>query len=267
MQLPLSVLVAALASVVNADVKVASPAAGVSFVAGGAIPITMADSGTAPAISLLSTYNIALMAGGNTAATMVQLAMLVPNGAFSAGLVAQGVVPAGLTNAANSANGYFLKIVSAATSGGQVVNYSNRFGMTGMTGTFDPAVLAAITALGTSNAGPPTEDGVTNAAAGAAAGAAGFGVPYSLQTGLTKYAPMQGIPPTKITAGNNPTPLYPTSAFTVATTYLPVPSQVTTTTEAQTFSANSHVNSAPAASQPVGGTDTAAQKFMERWKD
>lgn len=120
--------------------------------------------------------------------------------------------------------------------------------MSGMTGTTPAAQAQAVTALGSSTAGPATQNNVNNnanagAGAGAGGGAAGgeFTVPYYLQTGLTKYAPMQPVPPTKITAQNT-TPLNPTSAFTVATTYMALPSVATTLTASQTFSVQSIEN-------------------------
>ena len=142
-------------------------------------------------------------------------------------------------------------MTSTAKEGGTVINYSERFTITGMTGTTTAAIQKAVTALGGSTAGPPT---VNDVAAGGnnvapapapadtpAAGAGVWGIPYGQQTGLTKYAPMQGVPPTQITQ-KSPTPKYPTSAFTVASAFLPPASIVTTLTEAQTFIAKSHAN-------------------------
>ena len=115
-----------------------------------------------------------------------------------------------------------------------------------MTGAFAAAVQAGVTANAGATEGPATENQISNnagAAAGAGAGAAGgsFTVPYQLQTGLTKYAPMQPVPPTKITAKSY-TPLHPTSAFQIAKTYLALPTIVTTMTASQTFSASSVEN-------------------------
>lgn len=131
----------------------------------------------------------------------------------------------------------YLRMVSTATDGGTVTNFSDRFTITGMTGTTDATYVKAVAAIDGTD-GPETEDNVANAAApaaGAAAGAAEYTVPYALQTGLTKYAPMQSIPPTKITLKGY-TPLYPTSAYSIATTALPIASMVTTITQSQTFS-------------------------------
>ena len=132
----------------------------------------------------------------------------------------------------------YIKIVAAASQGGQIINYSDRFTITGMTGSFPPNVAAAIPG-GTT--GPTNEDSISNN--NGAAGAAGSGIPYGKQTGMTKYAPMVGLPPTKISAPKNPTPMNPTSAFTIVKTPLAIPtSPLTTITASNTFSVSSVVN-------------------------
>ena len=134
-------------------------------------------------------------------------------------------------------------MLSTATAGGTVTNFSNRFTLTGMTGTFSAAVTTALaTVSGTT--GPATVNNVAQAPAAGASGTAAEGVwgtPYNEQIGLTKYAPMQPVPPTAITATNT-SPLWPTSSVVFATTFLPIPSIVTTLTQANTFSVSSHAN-------------------------
>ena len=111
-----------------------------------------------------------------------------------------------------------------------------------MTGSTTAAIRNAVQALGGSTAGPPTVNDVAGAAPAAPAPAAGdFGIPYNQQEGLTRFAPMQKVPPTKITQ-KKATPLFPTSAYNIARTWLPRPSIVTTLTESQTFSVASHEN-------------------------
>jgi hypothetical protein len=135
-------------------------------------------------------------------------------------------------------------MISVATQGGTITTFSDRFSITGMTGTTDPAFVTAATAAGSTV--PATVDATTNdAAAGAGAGAAdageNSGVPYADQTGLIRYAPMQSVPPTKITKKDTK-PLYPTSAYNIATAFLPTPSATKTVTASQTFSADSMEN-------------------------
>ena len=138
-------------------------------------------------------------------------------------------------------------MISTAKEGGTIINYSNRFTLTGMTGSVSPTVQKAVTALGGATAGPPTENDIAAAPVAAApadtpgAGDPLYAVPYAQQTGLTKYCPMQGIPPTKITE-RKVQPAYPTSAWTVARTFLPPASILTTLTAPMTFSVQSHIN-------------------------
>ena len=133
----------------------------------------------------------------------------------------------------------FLKMISVATVGGTVINYSPRFSLTGMTGIFPPAVTDGLAGV-TGTDGPPTLNQV--AGQNNKPGADGpYAQPYTLQTGLTRYAPMQPVPPTKITA-NKATPLWPTSSVSIAKTWLPRPSIVTTLTQNPTYSVTSREN-------------------------
>lgn len=111
-----------------------------------------------------------------------------------------------------------------------------------MTGVFTP-VLAPIA----STVPPPS---VNNVGAAPVAGVPAaqipdnpemYAVPFMSQTGIWRYAPMQPVPPTKIVATNTK-PLFPTSAFTIAKTFLPNPTVLKTTTQVQTFIVTSRAN-------------------------
>ena len=134
----------------------------------------------------------------------------------------------------------YFRVISVATQGGTITTYSDRFTITGMTGTVDPAIKSAVAAAGA--AVPDTVDSTANNAAAAAGDPnANSGVPYAEQTGLIRYAPMQGVPPTKITKKDTK-PLYPTSSYKIAVSFLPTPSATKTVTASQTFSADSMEN-------------------------
>ena len=132
----------------------------------------------------------------------------------------------------------------ATGTGGSVTNYSNRFSLSGMTGTFPAAVTTGLNGL-SGDAGPATENNYNAAGAdGAAAGgavAASATVTYTLQSGSIRYAPMQGKPGTKITA-KSASPRYPSSSVSIAKTWLPTPAAVTTHTVSATYSTSSHAN-------------------------
>ncbi|TVY71307.1 Cell wall synthesis protein KRE9 [Lachnellula suecica] len=252
------VVLATLAPFASAVPIISSPAAGASLPGGAAIKVTWADDGVAPAISALTTYQIFLYSGANASPAQLWAS---PAASFTAGNSASITIPLG--TGGSTTNAYFLGLQSTATAGGTVTTYSSRFTLTGMTGSFAPAVVTANAAV-TGTAGPPTVNAVASAAVPAAGttAAGDFGIAYTLQTGLTRYAPMQPIPPTAITATAT-TPLYPTSAVQFASTYMAVPSILTTLTQPQTYSAASHANTAAPAAQP---SDDMA-KFLARWKD
>ena len=134
----------------------------------------------------------------------------------------------------------YFRVISVATQGGTVTTYSDRFTITGMTGTTDPTIKAAVAAAGAA-VPDPVDATANNAAAAAGDPNANSGVPYAEQTGLIRYAPMQGVPPTKITKKDTK-PLYPTSSYKIAVSFLPTPSATKTVTASQTFSADSMEN-------------------------
>ena len=121
----------------------------------------------------------------------------------------------------------------SAAPGGTVINYSDRFTLSGMAGTFPPNVEAGVKAV-TDTSGPKTKNNIVDNPNAAAGGGGAFGQPYSMQTGATKYAPMQQKPGTKITA-KGASMLYPTSSAKIAKTFLPTPVQVTTMTMSGTY--------------------------------
>ena len=82
----------------------------------------------------------------------------------------------------------FLKMISTAAKGGTVVNYSSRFTLTDMTGSFPPNVITAMkTIKGTD--GPDRLDTTTDAQP-AEPDAEQYEMEYTMQTGAIRYAPM-----------------------------------------------------------------------------
>lgn len=132
-------------------------------------------------------------------------------------------------------------MVAVSKTGGELTTYSDRFSYSGMTGTWDPKIKKALDNLDGTD-GPATVDATAADNADPAAPPDGaFDVEYTMQTGPTRYAPMQPVPPTKITAKNTK-PLYPTSSVSIATTNLPIPKVQKTITQSQTFSVKSVEN-------------------------
>jgi hypothetical protein len=161
-------------------------------------------------------------------------------------------------------------MVAVGKTGGQLTTYSPRFSYSGMTGAFpkEPGFQAGLGAI-SGTTGPATSDQTVKAgakpddpAAAASPVAGDYDVEYTMQTGPTRYAPMQPVPPKTITAKNTK-PLYPTSSVSIAKTRLPIPSIKTTLTQSQTFSVTPRENTVAAAPHPSDDM----QKFLNRWKD
>lgn len=107
-------------------------------------------------------------------------------------------------------------------------------------------------------------------------------VPWGMQTGPTKYAPMPKRAGSTI-ATTSPTPQYPPFPFSIATTFLGMPTVRTTLSEYLTATVHSIENTvccglvdfvgrwligcfqAPPAPQPT--LDKRMQMWVDRWKD
>ncbi|KAF2877364.1 hypothetical protein BDV95DRAFT_559034 [Massariosphaeria phaeospora] len=249
----------ALATVANAGVEFTSPTGGGKFKGAQAVKIEWKDGGSGPKLSELTTYTIMLCAGSNAAPADLRPLTLAPTPlTFAAGNEFSAVIDA-TAGESTTVNAYFFKMIAVAKTG-TITYFSPRFSLSGMSGTFPAAVKDSLKDV-KGTAGPDTIDASTKDPA-AVPEAGDFGVEYTLQTGLTRYAPMQPVPATKITK-KNAAPLHPTSAFTIAKTWLPIPSVQTTITQSQTFSQTSRQN--PATPAPMPSDDMA--KFLARWKD
>ena len=124
----------------------------------------------------------------------------------------------------------FVRMETVATTGGFTWNYSPRFALTGMTGEFSAAAQIEQDKGDTSApAGTDTTATKTAGSGGDDDAAASARIPYALQTGETRYAPMQTQPGTRITA-KKASRLYPTSAYSLFTTKGPPPNVRTTIT-------------------------------------
>ena len=126
----------------------------------------------------------------------------------------------------------YVKMIATGAKGGTYTVFSDRFSYSGMTAAFSPALDATLKKLdGTS--GPAAVDStVKNPADASDVADDAYDVEYTMQTGPTRYAPMQPVPPTKITA-KDAKRQHPTSSVNVAKSKLPIPSQQTTLTQSQ----------------------------------
>ena len=115
----------------------------------------------------------------------------------------------------------FLKMEAVSTTGGSTINYSPRFELAQMTGTFSAAALAEQKKgdrdppESVDTTVSPNDDSPPAAAAAVAADGAAAKVTYTKQTGATRYAPMQTQPASRMTADGGPRRMYPTSSYTI----------------------------------------------------
>ncbi|KFZ09468.1 hypothetical protein V502_08747 [Pseudogymnoascus sp. VKM F-4520 (FW-2644)] len=282
----------ALVPLAYADVKFDVPGPGGVVPGGIDFKVSWSDSDASPTINDLVEYSIALYSGSNEAPT--PLLTLVPSGTFAETPNSASInIP--VTAGEPITNAYFLGIQSTTKSGEFITNYSSRFTVNSLTGEFPDTIKAALSTV-SDTTGPQTETSnlrprvapaapavpvpavpapaapapgvpapvVPAPAAPAPAAPAGgdWSIPYDQQKGDTRYAPMQPKPPKAITA-TKVTPLWPTSAVKIATTFLPAATIVTTITQPPTGTAVMHANTAAAQSQPQDDM----QKYLNRWKD
>lgn len=120
------------------------------------------------------------------------------------------------------ANGWYYVQVLARTQEGHSIQYSPRFQLTGMIGARTPQPA-------TDEKVPSRELRFASMNILANMNSMSFSVPYYLQSGLAKFAPMQTQPPTKVTQ-KTWSMKYPTSSFTYYSTKGTRCNQLTTVT-------------------------------------
>lgn len=166
----------------------------------------------------------------------------------------------------------FLKMEAVSTAGGSTINYSPRFELAQMTGTFSAAALAE---QKKGDRDPPASVDTTvspNDPPAAAAADAAAKITYTKQTGATRYAPMQTQPGSRITANGGPRRMYPTSSYTVFRGHgleRQRPLVRTTTTMSWDYAVTSLENTASPAPHPhdPASDDADVQRFLGRWRD
>ncbi|KAE8151495.1 hypothetical protein BDV25DRAFT_152613 [Aspergillus avenaceus] len=236
-----------------ADVEFTSPTRGTVIKAGDVVTALWKNSGTDFHIADLVQYDLYLCAGGDNPGSYEDVAVLIKDGLFARGnSVSFKIDPEA---GGNEPNAYFLKMVASGADL-SFVSHSDRFTLIDMTGDFPPNLVGGIRSI---NEGHEQGELRKRQAAGA------YTIPYQLQTGPTRYAPMAKKPGSTIPAANKtPTPQFPTSAYDIATTYLSTPSVQTTVSASLTYSVSSVENTASPAPHPH---DAKMRRFLERWKD
>ncbi|RLV91279.1 Cell wall synthesis protein KRE9 [Spathaspora sp. JA1] len=264
-------ILVSLVTYVIADVDITEPSQGDKFDgSSGAASVDIAwkddssDSSDQMSLANVKTYTIILCTGPDARGSIqcLQTAPLVPPGPIPSKKttvsIKQGLVPNGY---------YYFQIYTTFTSGGDTIHYSPRFQLTGMDGTTG---TLAVTVTG-DVPGPQVQG--FNAAANI--NSAWFTIPYTEQTGRTRYAPMQTQPGSQVTA-TTWTMRYPTSSVSYFTTRVQSPVVYSTITPGWDYTAESAVNYATVAPYPTNwypaservskATISSASK-KKRWLD
>ncbi|KAF3933522.1 hypothetical protein ABW20_dc0105693 [Dactylellina cionopaga] len=255
-------LTALLPSAALGEVVFSSPVSGKSFTGGTEFTVTWTDDGNDPKTTPAGTLTLDVCVGSN--AEIFPLVTLgTPGMTFllaSAGLADDAGAAKVTIPATIAGNGpYFFLRMTWTTTTGTVVNYSDRFTMSGMLGVFSPAMQAA-NAVGDTDR--PEAIHPVQAEAAPDPNGGDFAIPYGEQTGTIKYAPMQPRPGSKITAKGTKR-LYPTSSYTVFTAKGGPPNVRTTVTQPITYQLTTVENEASPAPMP----DEAMARYLNRWKD
>lgn len=132
-------------------------------------------------------------------------------------------------------------MVATGAKGGTYTVFSDRFAYTGMTASFSIALKADLEDISGTSGPADVDTTVKDAADVSNVADDEYEVEYTMQTGATRYAPMQPVPPTKITA-KTAKMQYPTSSVVIATTKLAIPKVQTTLTQSQTHKVSSIEN-------------------------
>lgn len=234
---------------VFADVDITAPDSGQRLrVSSGTVEVevTWDDDGNAPSLDDFNSFDIILCTGPNEDIQRVAY-------------LAQGLRPADLDGtyraeiqASAGANGnYFIQIYSAISTAQFTIHYTPRFTLSGMTGSETPSG---------SGAPPSPQINIPNGGA-SAVDSASFTIPYTLQTGRTRYAPMQSQPGST-TTHTTWSRRFPTSAVTYYSSLRASPNVASTITPGWSYSKTSYINDATPAPHPsINGWYRAGERI------
>lgn len=246
--------------------QIISPGSGTEFTASdGTVTIELKwdDDDNLPSLSDLASMTFVLCTGPNTkihalqtikSVSMSDLSDQSYSAEFDASVASDGL--------------FYVQIYAPLSSGdGYIIQYSDRIILEGMTGTYEPS----------GSGSPPS--GTTNYN-NASEISKSFTVPYTEQTGRTRYAPMQMQPGSTVTA-TTWSRRFPTSAVTYYKTAAGLPSVSSTITPGWSYTMSSLVNMAspapfpsdvgwyPASSRLVSATLNGSHQHQrrKRWAD
>lgn len=229
-----------------ADVSITAPETGTTFSASNGaarVVISWEDDEVSDDTSLsnVKSYTISLCTGTNAAIQCFKTYLL-------AGSVTGELYTASIQST-DAPNGIFFFQVLTTFTAGTSIHYTNRFILSGMSGSLTTQVLngtPVTLVLSDNEAAPSPQINIGNAGT---VDLASFVVPYTLQTGKTRFAPMQQQPGVSVTL-TTWSRQFPTSSVLYARTFLPIPTIVTTLTPGWSYTMKSAPNWANYATYP-----------------
>ncbi|CAD1812126.1 hypothetical protein FOB58_004466 [Candida parapsilosis] len=246
-------LLSSLLAPVFADVEITSPEEGDKF-SGSSGKATIivkwddnSDSDSDMSLDNVKSYTLSLCTNGSPIQCLdptIKQKEITSNTATVS--VEQNDVPSGY---------YFIQVYTLFTNGGSTINYTPRFRLTDMEGTSGTLV---VTVTGDQPGGQTSGFGQTTGSDISKS----FTVPYTLQTGRTRYAPMQMQPGSTVTA-TTWTRKFPTSAVTYYSTKHTKPVVHSTITPGWSYTASSEVNWATVAPYPTNWYAASERKLSK----
>ncbi|CEP20710.1 KRE9 [Cyberlindnera jadinii] len=226
------------------DVSISNPTKGQTFAVSGSsvsVTVTWIESNADPLLTDMNKYTFLVCTGPNSDINCFKSTSTTVKASELSSYSKTMSIPASL-----GADGQYYIQIYATTDNGYTIHYTYRFTLTGMTGSTEPSG---------DDTNPPTAqtslaaDGAT-AVTGTALSAS-FSLPYSEQTGPTRYAPMQTQPGTTVTA-TTWSRRFPTSSVTYFSTLTggTMLQQVSTVTPGWSYTISSAANWASPAPYP-----------------
>lgn len=233
--------------VVNADVSVATPKIGQTFSAsGGSTNIVVSwvddtdDDTSATSLSKVKQYSIVLCTGSSTSVHAVKsLTTNLPSASTS--------YSATIEDSDGPDGSYFFQVF-AKFADGYTIHYTPRFTLSGMSGSANTFTSFAGSYF--TQTGPQPTAQIDVGGDATTINSASFTVPYTLQTGKTRFAPMQTQPGSTVTHTMFST-RYQTSAYTPYSTIRPSPAVYSTITPGWSYAVTSVINTASVAGYPT----------------
>ena len=246
------IVLAQLSHIALADISITKPEAGDTYSPSSGevtIPIQFSDNTDYPTVSDVNLFKIKICTGPSGAMNCpysitqklspAQLKKTISTEDDSTVLYGYNVT---FSSSVVGSGQYFLQINGLVDANNYAIHYSPRFLLKNMAGSVGTNTYTGLTA-------PAAQYNLPKKGAGGSIDSRSFTIPYTLQTGISRFAPMQMQPNTTVTK-TTWTNKYPTSAVTYYSTMRKSFQQKTTITPGWSYTFISDYNYATVAACP-----------------